>query len=170
MNTYTKSQQLKRNPKKKKKRKPKIGNVKTATWNMFSQMIRIYEGILTTGDPNRAICCTCGEVFDYDQLHAGHFIPQRHNNILFDVRGVHAQCSTCNTGYGGEPVKYHAYMLKNYSQKVIDELNEQNHTTKTFLRQELLDMRKEYKERIKQMLRESPIQFKYSLQFMWDGK
>jgi DNA repair exonuclease SbcCD ATPase subunit len=43
---------------------------------------------------------------------------------LFDERNCHAQCYGCNVMKKGNMVKYYKFMLKQYGQKVIDELEE----------------------------------------------
>ena len=80
-------------------------------------------------------------------MQAGHFIPGRHNSILFDQRGCHAQCYSCNCGWlKGNPRKYQAYMLKRYGQEVIDELDRLDAQQKSFTPAELEDLLTHYKQ------------------------
>ena len=77
---------------------------------------------MTTGSPDYGKCVTCGNVFHYNDLQAGHFLPGRYNAILFDERGVHAQCRGCNIFGGGQQAKYRAFMERVYGFDVIEEL------------------------------------------------
>lgn len=67
---------------------------KKKAWDAFSRYIRTRDCLKSTGDRNRGACVTCGRVFDFKKLQAGHFIPGRVNSILFDEQCVHAQCLT----------------------------------------------------------------------------
>ena len=57
-------------------------------------------------------------------MQAGHWIPGRHNSILFDERNCHSQCYHCNIGLQGSPIKYYDRMLKEYGEEVCDTLKE----------------------------------------------
>ena len=98
---------------------------KDAAWKAFSRFIRRRDCVLTTGDCEHGICCTCGKAYEYKRLQAGHYIAGRNNSILFDPRAVHAQCVGCNTFGGGQPARYEAYMLDHYGQEVTDDLRRQ---------------------------------------------
>jgi hypothetical protein len=94
-------------------------------------------------------CITCGVRKYYKELQAGHFIPGRHNAILFDERGVHPQCFHCNMsvavgGLNGNPRKYDAFMRKTYGDGVVAELDALDMTERKFTPQELIDLREKY--------------------------
>lgn len=57
-------------------------------------------------------------------MQAGHFIPGRHNSIVYDERNINGQCYRCNCMLKGNMVKYYKFMLAKYGQDVIDELEE----------------------------------------------
>ena len=107
-------------------------NERTKTWDVFSRYIRHRDGLLTTGDPEQAICVTCGSCMPFNRLHAGHFIPGRNNAILFDTRGVNAQCIGCNMFANGRQGPYYQWMLKTHGQDVINELFERATKTAQF--------------------------------------
>jgi hypothetical protein len=110
-----------------KKRKT-VGQWKKKCWDLFSEIIRYRD--CTEGVYGN--CVTCGARKHFSELQAGHFIPGRHNSILFDMRGCHAQCYHCNIGLKGNPIKYYKFMLKKYGQTVIDELEELDKQTQPF--------------------------------------
>ena len=62
-------------------------------------------------------------------MHAGHFISRGSrgaSGVYFDERNVNAQCKSCNAFHQGRAENYREFMLKKYSQKVIDELERKN--------------------------------------------
>lgn len=77
-------------------------------------------------------------------IQAGHFIPGRGNAILFDERGCHPQCYGCNIGKKGNMVKYYKWMLENYGQEVIDDLERLDNTTVKYSVQDFLDIEAKY--------------------------
>jgi hypothetical protein len=118
---------------KKKKKPDSISKRKDKVWKWFSIYIRLrdadWRGYVS--------CVTCGAVKYWKLGDAGHFIPGRHNSILFDERNVHFQCKRCNGPLKSNPRKYQAYMLKRYGQEVIDELDRLDAEMKQFERPEL---------------------------------
>lgn len=78
--------------------------------------------IKTTGTIWKGKCVTCGRIYRFESLHAGHFIPGRANSILFNDRCVHAQCFRCNVVLGGNWPLYYRFMQQIYGQETIEEL------------------------------------------------
>ena len=115
-----------------KKKRPTISKEKKKAWNLFSKYIRLRDCLETTGTPDYGICCTCGIKYHFKELQAGHFIPGRHNSILFDERNVHAQCVGCNRFKQGNTVKYFRFMQNKYGEEVIKELEQKDNELKQF--------------------------------------
>lgn len=111
-----------------KKRKSKDKSDWTITdwekwlWKIFSQFIRLRDCLKTTGVVDRGRCVTCGRIYPFSKLQAGHFIPGRTRAILFDEMCVHAQCYRCNVKLDGAWPPYYRFMQKEYGQNVIEEL------------------------------------------------
>ena len=66
-------------------------------------------------------------------MDAGHFIGRGlggGSGVYFDERNIHAQSNLENAFLGGNPHEYEKFMLKNYGQKVIDELRLKHKTNK----------------------------------------
>jgi hypothetical protein len=122
-------------------KKPSLAKTKKKAWDAFSLWVRTADA---KGEMNK--CITCERLFHYKKLYAGHFIPGRHNAILFDERGVHPQCYYCNIIMGSNPIKYYKYMLKHYGQEVIDELDKLSTTTVKYTVSDYLELEKYYKE------------------------
>lgn len=112
---------------------PTIAKLKKKLWKIFSEYIRLRSADWR----GYATCVTCGVVKNYKELQAGHFIPGRHNAILFDPRNCHPQCYRCNIPLKSNPRKYDAYMRANYGADVIEELEKQNDEMKQFTGPEL---------------------------------
>jgi len=140
-------------------KKKSLSSVKKKTWNKFSTYIRTrdcVEYIKKHPETNglMAPCITCNRLYDFKKLQAGHFVSGRTNAVLFDERGVHAQCYGCNVGRSGEAIKYYPVMLERYGQEVVDELiNSRNRTVK-FTVSELKEMEQEYKQKTELLLKE----------------
>ena len=125
---------------------------KASTWSAFSTYIRLRDAyayykthpMANFGD---CACCTCGRVYPYKKLQAGHFIPGRTNSILFDERGVYAQCYGCNCGKQGNGVEFFRFMQKVQGESVIDELRALRNQTRKYTVDELEEMEATYKER-----------------------
>lgn len=126
--------------KKAKKKRVKISTLKKRAWAEFSIFIRT-RGANEAG-MNR--CVTCEALKHWEELQAGHFIAGRLNANLFDERGCHAQCYPCNIGKHGNGVMYYRFMQRTYGEPVIEELIQQNDTTKKWLPGELESIREKY--------------------------
>jgi hypothetical protein len=134
----------------KKSSKPKritTSQAKKKAWTAFSRYIRLRDAIRTTGTTTHAACCSCGKVypaFGVGCVQAGHFIPGRRNAILFDERGVHAQCYICNVRFKGNWTGYYSFMLSRYGQAVIDDMIRKEKQIKQFMVHELLELADTY--------------------------
>jgi len=96
-------------------------------------------------------CVTCGRMYPVSGrgvIQAGHFVVGRHNAILFDERNCFPQCYGCNIGKKGNVVKFYKFMLANFGQKVIDELERLSNTTVIFSIQDYLDIEKKYQDKL----------------------
>lgn len=131
-----------------KEKKVSISKLKKKAWEQFSLWIRLKDYI----DDYKAICVTCGKVLPYKQMQAGHFIPGKHNSVLFDERNVHVQCYTCNVILGGNGPKYYEFMLREYDQKTIDELERLDRINKQYKPFELEAIYDIYKRKVNEIV------------------
>jgi len=132
--------------------KGELSKAKAKAWREFSRYIRLRDAVLTTGTTEYAKCVTCGKTFAIERMHAGHFLPGRTNAILFDERGVHAQCIACNIYAAGRQAEYYLYMLGRYGQTVIDDLVHIKVQCIKRTPEALLKMAKEYRRRTSAIL------------------
>lgn len=125
---------------------------KKRAWDIFSRYIRTRDAIRTTGTKDEALCITCDRRYPIKQLQAGHFIPGRHNAILFDERNVHAQCYGCNVMKQGNTVKYFRKMQELYGDKVIKKLEDLDSKEKQFKVFELDELYDYFKGRLNEIM------------------
>ncbi len=122
---------------------------KKRAWKEFSRYIRLRDAIKTTGTETHLKCCTCGKLVEAltgsHCADAGHFIPGRHNSVLFSEHGVHGQCKQCNVYKSGNPAQYLVFMQEKYGQEEIDRLLALKHQTVKFTREDYDDLRDKYK-------------------------
>lgn len=121
---------------------------------VFNEYIRLRDCLETTGSPFAAICFTCGkETTNMDRkLSAGHFIlDSKHgNSTSFDEHNVHAQCTWfCNRMKHGNLGEYAVHILKKYGQDELDRLQSLKLVSKKWTIDELEEIIKKYKEKIK---------------------
>ena len=126
--------------------KMKQSTAKKRAWKAFSEYIR-----RSYADDNGYVSCvTCGITRPWnDGIDAGHFIPKsRGNAVYFQVENVHPQCKKCNLSEGGNFENYYPYMLEMYGESGIEELRQLSKTTKHYSINDLLEIEREYKEKI----------------------
>jgi hypothetical protein len=138
--------------KRKQRAKDSVSLWKEKAWKTFSQYIRLRDRVEENGFPtNYAACITCGKVGEWKSLQAGHFIPGRHNSILFDERNCHAQCYRCNMHLGGNTTEYWPVMQERYGDDVIEELRCLDKQSKKYTYEDLKELVERYKEKIEHL-------------------
>ncbi len=125
---------------------------KARAWKTFSQYIRLRDCIATTGDKDRGRCITCGKLFPYDKLQAGHAIPGRNTSILFDEELVAGQCVHCNIFLGGNLAIYSLKFIYKHGLEAWEEkirLSNEAHE-----RPDYDEVTLKYKDKIDKLLKE----------------
>ena len=128
---------------------------KAKAWVEFSKYIRLRDALATTGTQEWVLCCSCGRrypAFGVGCVQAGHFVPGRRNSILFDERGVNAQCYNCNVTLNGNWIEYERFMIKKYGEGVVEELKQKKNLTVKFQPWELEEKRDYYKQKYEELL------------------
>ena len=134
-----------------KVKKLSLKKEKIKAWNLFSKYIRTRDSRL---DGINIQCITCLKwypAFGKGCAQAGHFIPGRHSNVLFDERNCHAQCYNCNINLKGNWVKYESFMLARYGEKVIAELKELDMVIPHYKAFHYVGFQEKYKQKIKEL-------------------
>lgn len=125
-----------------------ISKAKKKAWTWFSLYIRTRG---SDGDFNT--CVTCKRVYPIKSLQAGHWLPGRHNSVLFDPRNCHPQCYGCNVPNKGNPIKYYHFMEETYGSEVMDELEELDKHPIQFKVVDLQELEELFKDRYKKLLK-----------------
>ena len=108
----------------------------------------------------QCVCITCGKVAPWKgnsigggEIETGHFLASRCNSILFEEDNTAPQCVICNRHRGGEQQLYRKWMMTVRGQDVIERLERLKATSRTFTREELVDMRIVYRARLDAAIR-----------------
>lgn len=123
-------------------------------WDAFSKYIRLRDALKTTGTDYEARCVTCNRIYPIKgrgTMQAGHFQGGRRNSILIDERGVHAQCYGCNVGKKGNTIPYYKFMLKEYGQEVIDDIEKRSKKIKQMKKYQWEEIEEKYKKKFKDL-------------------
>ena len=138
---------------------------------VFQQMIRAESAAKPPGETmaivdgeltlvarlvGQCVCVTCGKVHPwkgglnrYGGMHTGHFLASRRNSILFEEDNVAPQCSSCNYIRAGEQYLFRKWMVETRGLSAIERLEDLKATVVVFSREELVDMRIGFNERLK---------------------
>ena len=105
----------------------------------------------------QCVCVTCGKVRPWKNhggtaggMDTGHFIAGRGASIVFEETNAHPQCVGCNQHRSGEQANYTAWMEHVYGPEEVDRLRRLKNTTRQFTREELVDMRIAFQERLRE--------------------
>lgn len=97
-------------------------------------------------------CVTCGKVLRWDSgilgMHCGHFLGSRRNSILLEESNCAPQCHSCNYYPTGAPEAFRLWMLKVRGHEVIERLERLKTESRTFSRDEMVDLRISYAARL----------------------
>lgn len=95
-------------------------------------------------------CISCGKISP-SQFHAGHYRSAgAHGNLRFDERNINAQCAKCNTHLSGNLTNYRIGLIEKIGEDQVLDLERDNKTVK-WTRAELDEIRKKYKNKIKDL-------------------
>lgn len=131
------------------KKKSEYKKLKDKVWEVFSYFIRLRDCLFTTGTKTEGRCISCDKLCDFSHLQAGHYVPGRTNNILFDEEIVHAQCSYCNNVLEGNHHNYRKAILDLYGNGYDEVLQQRRYIYKKFTMSELKELLETYKQEIK---------------------
>ncbi len=102
----------------------------------------------------QCVCVTCGKRLPWKSgiggMHTGHFLGSRCFSIVLEEENVAPQCSSCNRYHSGMPQEFKQWMEHARGEKVIDRLHKLKATTRHFTRDELVDLKIEFKRRLQE--------------------
>ena len=130
--------------KKKKKMKEELETVQElikATQIIFNKYIRLRD--------KNELCISCKQV--PKKINAGHFWnANNHWNVRFDEDNVHVQCEKCNSYLSGNLIEYRTNLLMKIGAERFSQLEAKARVIRKFTKDELKEIIKEYKLKIKQ--------------------
>lgn len=107
---------------------------KDKTWEAFSIYIRLRDA----DKDGFCICISCRKMFHWEDMQAGHLIPSRSNNILFDEEIVYAQCPEDNLNQGEQALFWrNLKKLKGYDEEDFEKLKERKNIIRQYKQHEL---------------------------------
>ncbi len=121
-----------------KSKKPKSKLIKELDI-LFSQFIRLSNSI-----DGFCSCVTCGRVYEWKKIQAGHFISRQHYSVRWDERNVKPQCYGCNVMQQGRQYEFSKYL----GQELSEELYLLSKQTRKISEIELQEMIEHYKNKI----------------------
>lgn len=90
--------------------------------NKVDKVFHRYIRLRDVNDHGYGACCTCGNVYEFSRLQAGHFISRAHKLTRYDETNVHIQCAKCNCWGGGEQFLYSKFLDNKYQEGKADDL------------------------------------------------
>ena len=110
------------------------------TQTIFNKYIRLRDMGL--------VCISCQQ--PPKKKNAGHYFSSGgHSNVRFDEDNVHLQCEHCNTFLSGNLLNYQIGIEKRIGAEKLIELQARAHITKKWTIEELKDLIKTYKTKVR---------------------
>jgi len=85
---------------------------------MFQRLVRLANA----DDDGWCQCVTCGEVRQWNELDAGHYVTRFNKATILDERNCWPQCKNCNQWHGGSPALYRVFLVQKFGEEVVLEL------------------------------------------------
>lgn len=138
--------------------------LKKLAWAIFSVFTRMRDSILTTGGLKECICITCSSkrpTFGVACIQAGHFIPGRGNEVLFDEKQVNGQCKICNYDKKGNWAEYYKVMIARHGKEIVEQMIFEARGIRKYTADDYRRIIKAYKFLIDSMLKEKGTELEY---------
>ena len=127
-------------------RKVKLSTAKKRAWAAVSKYLRHSQAI-----DGYLECYTCETQKRPEEMQMGHGIQGRGNAILFECDHIRPQCPSCNIWQGGRLDVFIPKLLDEIGRSRYDELLDMKGKTRKFTVDELLEIEKEYKQKLKDL-------------------
>lgn len=115
----------------------------------FQMLVRLAAARPKTGEVE---CYTCDHVGHYKEMHGGHFVSRRHLATVYDFRNCHPQCIRCNRFLNGNLDVYRTRLVQSIGLEQVEELERKKAEVVRYTKEQLVDLRIEFKQGIKEML------------------
>ena len=122
----------------------KIKSYKKTVWKSCADYVKLREanihGFLK--------CITCNKTMHYkdESCNAGHFVPGRGNEVLYDDTHIFPQCAGCNCDGGGEQYKFGEFLKKKYGydNATLEEILQMRHKSRKYTLEELKEIKRRF--------------------------
>ena len=101
-------------------KKKTVAKLKKELTKWFNRYVRLRD--CTDGYAN---CISCGKLYPFEKLHAGHYVPSTYSPTRYDERNVNAQCGfNCNLNKSGNLIEYRFGLIDKIGEEGVIELEE----------------------------------------------
>jgi len=94
-------------------------------------------------------CYTCNAVHPPEDVDAGHYVTRQHMGTRWDERNVKPQCRSCNRFKSGVSDEFALHLLKDYGEGILEDLNKHKWIPTKITELEMMEMIKDYREKLK---------------------
>ena len=114
-------------------------------WQLLVRLRHAVDGYCT--------CVTCGAIQHYKDMDAGHFLPNiaANRSVTFHPWNCYPQCKHCNSWGNGQQNQYRKFLESEIGQDGLATLEKIKNETKKWTREELVEMRLEFRDEIKRL-------------------
>lgn len=123
---------------------------------VFSLYIRLRDAM----DGGRTRCISCGNVFPFEKIQAGHYFTRHNMSVRWDVDNVHSQCFMCNCHESGNIESYTPRLVAKIGQERYDALCARAREARKWSGDELRDMIRLYTKEARRLSKEKGINVK----------
>ncbi len=129
--------------------KPKNRKVaKARLWKVFSEYVRRRDSDWRGYAP----CISCGKVFQWKEMDAGHFIGRENTQVFVHEQNVNAQCKYCNNYKAGRQYETGKGIDVKYGEGTADNILMLSKTRTTYSLEDFWMLEKIYKEKVKKLI------------------
>jgi hypothetical protein len=83
------------------------------------ELMSLYVRLKSANSKGMIQCVTCGRIYRFNQINAGHF---KHGVLNFDEININCQCVRCNKFLHGNLINYYNFILLTYGKEALDDL------------------------------------------------
>lgn len=131
-----------------KQTKAKMKNDIKTNSDWMKEAQKVFNQYIRLRDKNQT-CISCGSKLG-SKYDAGHFYSMGgHKAVTFDEDNVHAQCVACNQFKSGNLINYREGLIKRIGEAKLNDLNQRANQTRKYSNDELQELIKTYKQKIK---------------------
>ena len=102
----------------KRRKLPTLKSLEKKLDRVFSEYIRKRDA----DEGGTVACVTCGKLFFWRDIQAGHWVKRGHRAVRWDERNVYPQCPRDNKWLNGAQDEMAAHIIRKHGAETIDEL------------------------------------------------